>query len=301
MRLKAIHTLVSAVCLAVIAGVISLDLEPLTQLAGRDLLGLAALIALGLLAEYLALTIDVSKNKGASTITFLPCLTTLLVFGPAAGTLYMMLVGGIGEFGFRRKPLLKATFNTAQYGLSMLIAGWAFEWAGGVPGGSRRHLWSPASPVRRWSNRLPGIQSGLRIPRYYRQPRAVLQAGLPSPSQQVRHKPTLRLAGQSDRDRVGIPVCNLVGPGAAGLISAPPIRPPLLPHQPCPTADQQGSPKGVGESDRDSGPLYVRSLTAGCSTFGPNRPGHGGCRLKAGSDRDCGVAPRYWQDRGDLY
>ncbi|NNM33258.1 MAG: hypothetical protein HKO53_09335, partial [Gemmatimonadetes bacterium] len=137
MRPKAIHTLVSAVCIAVVAGVMSLDLTPLALLAPRDLLGLAALVGLGLLAEYLALTIDVSKNKGASTITFLPCLTTLLVFGPAAGTFFMMLVGGLGEFGFRRKPPLKATFNTAQYGLSMLIAGWAFEWAGGLPQGSQ--------------------------------------------------------------------------------------------------------------------------------------------------------------------
>ncbi len=133
MRFKAIHALVLSVCMAGLVGIGSLDLSPLVLLSPRDLLGLGALVCLGLLAEYLALTIDVSKNKGASTITFLPCLTTLLVFGPAAGTLFMTVVGAIGEFGFRRKPVLKATFNTAQYALSMLIAGWAFGWAGGIP------------------------------------------------------------------------------------------------------------------------------------------------------------------------
>ena len=108
-----------------------LDWEMVITLPAAALLGLAALVALGLLSEYLALTIDVTSNRGTSTITFLPSLATLLLFGPAAAAIFSLTMGGVGDFAFRRKPPLKATFNTAQYGLSMVLAGWAFEWAGG--------------------------------------------------------------------------------------------------------------------------------------------------------------------------
>lgn len=131
MRARGIQVFVGLVCLSALIGLSLLDWQILAQVDRSATLGLAALIGLGLLAEYLALTIDVTANKGTSSITFLPCLAALLLFGPAVASAFMLLTGAIGEFGMRRKAPLKAVFNTAQYVLSIVLAGSVFGWAGG--------------------------------------------------------------------------------------------------------------------------------------------------------------------------
>ena len=133
MKPRPIHIFVAAVTAGAVAGLMLSDLAGLLHLSGREAQGLAALVGLGLLAEYLALTVDVTQNRGTSSITFLPCLAVLLLFGPGTASAFMLFTGAIGEFGMRRKAKIKATFNTAQYVVSILLAGAAFEWAGGTP------------------------------------------------------------------------------------------------------------------------------------------------------------------------
>ncbi|NNF26207.1 MAG: HD-GYP domain-containing protein [Gemmatimonadetes bacterium] len=131
--MRPIHGLVGVVCGATAILLTQLEWVTLTQIGAPVWFGLFVLVALGLLAEYQALTIQVTSNQGTSTVTFLPCLTALLLLGTPAAVLYTMVMGAIGEFGFRRKDFLRGTFNTAQYGLSMVLAGWMFHWAEGIP------------------------------------------------------------------------------------------------------------------------------------------------------------------------
>ncbi|NNM34737.1 MAG: hypothetical protein HKO53_16795, partial [Gemmatimonadetes bacterium] len=131
--MRPIHGLVGLVCASTALLLTQLEWAGLAQVPPPVWLGVLVLVGLGLLAEHQALTIQVTSNEGTSTVTFLPCLTVLLLLGTPAAVLYTMVMGAIGEFGFRRKDVLRGTFNTAQYGLSMVLAGWMFHWADGIP------------------------------------------------------------------------------------------------------------------------------------------------------------------------
>lgn len=95
--------------------------------------GLFALVALGLLSESLSLTIKVGGNSGSSSITFLPLLACVLLFGPAPALILHATTGSFGELIIRRKSPLKATFNISQFVLSTVVGGLVFTVVGGLP------------------------------------------------------------------------------------------------------------------------------------------------------------------------
>ena len=104
-------------------------------------IGLLALMLLGLSAETGTLTITVVKSAGStSSIIFLPLLVSIVLFGAEATVVFIAVTGVIAEFLLRRKELIRALFNSAQYILSTFIAGliWERFQAGalGVPGPS---------------------------------------------------------------------------------------------------------------------------------------------------------------------
>jgi len=95
--------------------------------------GLAALVALGLLSESLALTIRVGQSgRSSSSITFIPLLAAVLLFGVPAAVLFFALVGAFGEI-IRRKEPIRAVFNWSQYLLSTVLAGSVYTAQGGQP------------------------------------------------------------------------------------------------------------------------------------------------------------------------
>ena len=57
------------------------DWSPLNDLSTEAWTGLLALVILGLISESLSLTIRVGGSSGSSSITFLPLLTCVLLFG----------------------------------------------------------------------------------------------------------------------------------------------------------------------------------------------------------------------------
>lgn len=91
-------------------------------------LGLLALFALGLISESLTLTITVVKSAGStSSIIFLPLLVSIVLFGPGPTVLFIAVTGVVGEFLIRRKELIRAVFNSSQYVLSSVVAGWVYH------------------------------------------------------------------------------------------------------------------------------------------------------------------------------
>lgn len=131
MKIRGIHAYVATVC-AIAALVTALtDWSILTELSRRHLLGLAALTVLGLLSESLPLSYRVGRSAGTTTITFLPLLACVLLFGTEPAILFFLFTGAVGEFLIRRRPLIKASFNVAQYVIATTVAGIAFGSVGG--------------------------------------------------------------------------------------------------------------------------------------------------------------------------
>ncbi len=121
------------VALAVGAALVQ-DWSVFGQFGLQDRLGWTILLVLGLVSESLTLPIQVGRTAGStSSIVFIPQLAVLLLFGPAAAVLFMAVTGVVGEFIIRRKPALKAIFNSAQYVFSTFVAGWIFQYLGGKP------------------------------------------------------------------------------------------------------------------------------------------------------------------------
>ena len=109
------------------------DWSSLTTLPPEAWLGLLALITLGLLSESLSLTIKVGGNSGSSSITFLPLLACVLLFGPVPALALHVTTGVFGELIIRRTEPIKTVFNIGQFTLSTVLAGFVFSQVGGLP------------------------------------------------------------------------------------------------------------------------------------------------------------------------
>ena len=93
----------------------------------RHVPGLIALVILGLVSESLSVRTAVSGTGGTFTITFIPLLTGVILFGPDVAVLLFLSVGIVAEFAVHKKPALKATFNSAQYVISASFGGLAYK------------------------------------------------------------------------------------------------------------------------------------------------------------------------------
>jgi putative nucleotidyltransferase with HDIG domain len=133
MKSKAIQTYVAFVVLMAAAILGGQDWSVLTQFPWVSVVGFLALVVLGVLSESWALTITVGRSAGGSSITFLPLLASILLFGPTAAVLFMLVTGLVGEVFIRKKEKVRAVFNVAQYVVSTAAGGWAFTAVGGYP------------------------------------------------------------------------------------------------------------------------------------------------------------------------
>lgn len=128
---------VISVCVAALVAAMLTDWGALADLPRSGLFGLAGLIAIGVLSEAMAIGLSVGGTASTSSITFLPLLAGVQLFGPAAGVLLVAVTQVFGEFVVRRKGTLKGSFNVAQMILATSIGGWAFSLLGGIPIGGQ--------------------------------------------------------------------------------------------------------------------------------------------------------------------
>jgi len=99
---------------------------------GEDLKGWVALLVMGLLSEGLAIRVDLAGRKeGNSSVTFIPLLASVQLFGPTSAVVLMATTGGFGEFFVRRKERIRAVFNVAQWTVAASVGGLAFSALGG--------------------------------------------------------------------------------------------------------------------------------------------------------------------------
>lgn len=149
MNLRGIQTYVAAITAAAFGALALVDWAPLWALSGRDQAGLVLLVLLGLVSESMSLRTASKSGSGTFTITFIPLLTSVLLFGPAIAAAFMVMAGSLGQFVVHRKPLLKGAFNVSQYLLATVVAGIAYTWVGGramVPEGGSAALLASLLP-----------------------------------------------------------------------------------------------------------------------------------------------------------
>lgn len=119
------------------------DWSSLAQLPGDAVLGWVGLIVVGVLSEGLAIGLSVGAAASTSSITFLPLLAAVQLFGPSAAVILVCVTQVFGELVVRRKPVGRVLFNVAQVVVATVLAGYLFLWLGGVPLQSEGVLGSP--------------------------------------------------------------------------------------------------------------------------------------------------------------
>jgi len=109
------------------------DWSAISELPTDALLGLMALTLLGVISEASAFSYKLGMSGGSSSLAFIPLVAAVVLFGPVPAVLFILLTVTVGEFLVRKKPLIRATFNVAQYVNAAVVAGLVFERAGGYP------------------------------------------------------------------------------------------------------------------------------------------------------------------------
>ena len=131
---RRVQAYVAAMCAVAALCVVTTDWVAFFDLPPSAMLGLTGLVAIGVLSESLAIGLSVGNSgEGRSSITFLPLLASVQLFGPSAGVLLVAATISFAEFAVRRKGLFKGAFNIAQAIAATTVAGWAFLFLGGLP------------------------------------------------------------------------------------------------------------------------------------------------------------------------
>lgn len=129
---RQVRIYVGLVWMLAVTCVLTTNWLAVAQLPPASLVGLATLVGIGLLSESVAIGLSVGWAGGRSSITFLPLLAAVQLFGPQAGMLLVGVTLSFAEFAVRKKGLFRGTFNVAQAIVAVTVAGWAFELLGGV-------------------------------------------------------------------------------------------------------------------------------------------------------------------------
>jgi putative nucleotidyltransferase with HDIG domain len=133
MRSRLLNLYVGGMCVAAVVTTVLANWGDLLRLELVDVWGLLALIGIGLLSESKAIRLDVGKAPGNSSITFIPLLASVQLFGPPAAVVLLVSTGSVGELVVRKKEAFRAVFNIAQWVVSAAIAGAVFVALGGQP------------------------------------------------------------------------------------------------------------------------------------------------------------------------
>lgn len=109
------------------------DWSTLTELPREALLGWLGLILIGVLSEGLAIGLSVGATTSTSSITFLPLLAAVQLFGPAAAVILVCVTQVFGELVVRRKAIGRVLFNIAQAVVGTVVGSYCFTALGGTP------------------------------------------------------------------------------------------------------------------------------------------------------------------------
>lgn len=102
---------------------------------------LVAFAVLGIASDSSFLPIPrISAARIGSSVVFIPFLASVMLFAPPWPMIIALVTGLIAQLVVRRKSLVRAAFNTAQYMLGVGLGGLAYSALGGYVGFDRVHL-----------------------------------------------------------------------------------------------------------------------------------------------------------------
>ena len=134
MNSRRVQAYVGLMWLAALVCLATTEWSSLASLPARALVGLGGLVAIALLSESLAIGLSIGNGGvGRASITFLPLLASVQLFGPAGGVVLAIATIAFAEIVVRRKTLFRASFNVAQTIVATTIAGAAFVLLKGQP------------------------------------------------------------------------------------------------------------------------------------------------------------------------
>jgi putative nucleotidyltransferase with HDIG domain len=107
------------------------DWATLSSLPANHTSGLVALICLGILSEALSVRATVGTHETTSSIAFLPYFAAVLLFPPVAASAVVLGTIFPSQLAIHKKSLLRASFNTAQTLVAIIIATQVFNLLGG--------------------------------------------------------------------------------------------------------------------------------------------------------------------------
>lgn len=110
-----------------------LDWASFATLPRQALSGFAFLTMLGIASEALAFSSKANRQASTYSLTFIPLIAAVLLFGQVAAVLFITVTGAVAEAVLRRKERLKTLFNVSQWIVAGTAAGIAFAGLGGVP------------------------------------------------------------------------------------------------------------------------------------------------------------------------
>ena len=135
MNARRVHAYVAIMCVAALICLIRTDWGVIASLPRESAIGLLGLLGVAVLSESLAIGLNLGSGGGgrSSSITFLPLLASVQLFGVAGGLLLITPVMAFAESVVRRKPAMRVVFNVAQTIVATTIAGLAWAFANGRP------------------------------------------------------------------------------------------------------------------------------------------------------------------------
>jgi len=133
MKDRGIRIYVGLMCVAAVGGLVLTPWSSLGALPASSQAAFAGLILIALLSESVATHLSAGAKAGSASITFLPLLASVQLFGPPAGVILAAISMLFGDFVVRRKTLQRGAFNVAQGIVAATVAGWTFTLSGGIP------------------------------------------------------------------------------------------------------------------------------------------------------------------------
>ncbi len=120
-------TYVGAVFAASIAAASLLPWDVVVGLDSSSWNGLGIMLGLGIVSERLTIGTSIGKSGSTHSVAFLPLLAAVLLFGPAAGVVFIAITHAVGDFLLRRKEPIRGIFNVGQHVFAASLGGLAFH------------------------------------------------------------------------------------------------------------------------------------------------------------------------------
>jgi len=110
------------------------------------------------MSEALAVGMSVGKGAGNTSVTFIPMLASVQLFGPAAAIILLTASTTFGEFAVRRKTFERGIFNVTQLIVAAFLGGLVFRATGGTP---LQPLMDAGQPIDLFGQLVPFMLFGL--------------------------------------------------------------------------------------------------------------------------------------------